>query len=99
MHIYTQIERAHLRRIPLSTFSDFLDTLEEWETELFVSLNLLENPYAIAQSLQTTKIKGVSDGSVKFVCASFGWVMCSPDGSSAGQMLRRRYWVPCHIPG
>ena len=68
--------------LPPSSFQEYLQTCDPWESTLFHSLEMKSDPFTIAKRLQTDVFLGVSDGSVRFQKeGSFGWVIALSDGT------------------
>jgi hypothetical protein len=73
---------------PPATFSDFLETLDEWETELFLELTMLVDCHEFIrlvdiQRRRNTQIQllTMSDGSDNNGAMTFGWTISLPDGT------------------
>jgi hypothetical protein len=71
-----------------STFSEFLQSLEQWEKELFADLTMHADCYELislveAQQTRTTQVQliTVSDGSDDTGAMTFGWIISLPDGT------------------
>jgi hypothetical protein len=71
-----------------ATFSDFLSSLAEWETELFSDLIMHEDCYEIVRLVETQRTRTtqvqlltVSDGSDDAGAMTFGWIISLPDGT------------------
>jgi hypothetical protein len=58
------------------SFKEFLTSLEPWEASLFHKIELRNPPHEIARYLTEETFLGVSDdGTVKFKCFAFGWML------------------------
>jgi hypothetical protein len=68
-----------------ATFTDFLDTLEFWETELFANLIMEVDCYTFlalvnAQPKTAIQLLTMSDGSDAAGAMTFGWILLLPNG-------------------
>ena len=60
--------------------SGILRSLEPWEVSLFGMIELGFPPHEIVRYLTDVPFLGVSDGSVKFKCSAFRWMLCRTNG-------------------
>ncbi len=70
-----------------STFAEYIQTLEEWEKELFADLTMHVDCYDFIQRVETqtqrnteVQLLTMSDGSDESGKMTFGWIMSLPDG-------------------
>jgi hypothetical protein len=78
------IQASRRPHIP-ATFTDFLDTLEFWETELFANLIMEVDCYTFlalvnAQPETAIQLLTMSDGSDAAGAMTFGWILSLPNG-------------------
>jgi hypothetical protein len=85
--LYLPVPRAHVTTTS-GTFTEYLSSLDEWETELFVDLTLHYDCYDIIRLIETQRIRTsevqlltVSDGSDDSGSMTFGWIIALPDGT------------------
>ena len=69
------------RQHPITeTFEDFVQTLEQWETDLLRHTTMDVDPYTLCDAL-TTGFKSGTDGSVRYhTQGSFGWMLSTNHG-------------------
>ena len=74
--------QAPVRTIYPQTFSEFLDSLEQWESELFSrwKLTLTTTITQVLMSIREEDIIIASDGSVKNGIGTYGWVIATKNG-------------------
>jgi hypothetical protein len=89
-----QHDLPHLLPIPSipqpTSFQDYLDTIPEWERDLFQDLDMTYSCYTMIEMITAfdpeihnlhAQLLNVSDGSAFDSSMSFGWAMSHPDGT------------------
>ena len=75
---------SYCPRIPNSvptSFQSYCSLLEDWEAQLLSTLHLEFDPFNIVALIESSSFIACSDGSAVAFEGSYGWVLCSADGT------------------
>ena len=70
-----------LKTSPPTTFASYCSLLEYWESQLLETVHFHSSPFEIVSTIEASSFKACSDGSAIAFEGSYGWVLCTEDGT------------------